>query len=80
MFSGDCQTPHYRKYYGYRKGEGSRAGVPVDYSRCAKAIGEYREQCKRRRGHGPLRSFCKQHGEMLFEELRKTGVRDVARL
>lgn len=66
-------TPHHKRYYE-RAVASKDKGVRADPARCAKQLSNLK-QCSRRRGYGPLRAFCKVHGEQKFEEIKRIGVR-----
>lgn len=65
-------TPHHqRRYSRFLNGLGSQ-GVAGDPTRCAKAMSDG-FQCKRKRGHGPLKAFCKPHCKPILQRIGNTG-------
>lgn len=62
-------TSYHKERYG--QWAGSPHGSKCDPERCAEEIKPkhswLRQQCSRKRGHGPEGAFCKQHAKM-FEK------------
>lgn len=55
------------RYYGRHHSMGKK-GSPEDPTKCIAAVqcplSKRFYQCTRKRGHGPNRAYCKQHGKM----------------
>lgn len=62
---GDMGNKEYLERYG--DWAGNPQGNPPDYERCAEEVwpdfGMIPYQCSRKRGHGPVGAYCKQHAK-----------------
>lgn len=72
--SDDLSNVRYPEAYG--TWAGNPAGTPPDYSRCCETVSNRERfirfyQCKKSRGFGPDKAYCKQHDPAAREKKRE---------